>query len=64
MIEITAYPAVIGAVLPAMILKLQGYHAKSFPGFQAGILTDRISGMTGILDIDCKNVPDPFRWKY
>jgi len=44
------------AALLTMILKSRGYKAKSFLGFQAGILTDTISGKARILDIDCKNL--------
>ena len=44
------------AALLAMILKSRGYKAKSFLGFQAGILTDKMSGKARILDIDCKNL--------
>ncbi|MCP4673391.1 MAG: aspartate kinase [Desulfobacula sp.] len=44
------------AALLTMILKSRGYKAKSFLGFQAGILTDRMSGKARILDIDCKNL--------
>ena len=44
------------AALLSMILKSRGYKAKSFLGFQAGILTDKMSGKARILDIDCKNL--------
>ncbi len=44
------------AALLTMILKAKGYKAKSFLGFQAGILTDRMSGKARILDINCKNL--------
>jgi aspartate kinase len=44
------------AALLTMILKSRGYKAKSFLGFQAGILTDTMSGKARILDIDCKNL--------
>jgi aspartate kinase len=44
------------AALLAMVLKSRGYKAKSFLGFQAGILTDKMSGKARILDIDCKNL--------
>ena len=44
------------AALLTMILKSRGYKAKSFLGFQAGILTDKMSGKARILDIDCKNL--------
>ncbi|MDA3917178.1 MAG: aspartate kinase [Deltaproteobacteria bacterium] len=44
------------AALLSMILKSRGYKAKSFLGFQAGILTDKISGKARIRDIDCKNL--------
>jgi len=44
------------AALLSMVLKSRGYKAKSFLGFQAGILTDKISGKARIRDIDCKNL--------
>ena len=44
------------AALLSMVLKSKGYKAKSFLGFQAGILTDKVSGKARILDIDCKNL--------
>ncbi|MCP4024200.1 MAG: aspartate kinase [Desulfobacteraceae bacterium] len=46
------------AALLAMILKFRGYKAKSFLGFQAGILTDQTSGKARILDIECKKIQD------
>ena len=44
------------AALLSMVLKSKGYKAKSFLGFQAGILTNKVSGKARILDIDCKNL--------
>ena len=44
------------AALLSMVLKSRGYKAKSFLGFQAGILTDKISGKARIRNIDCKNL--------
>ncbi len=44
------------AALLSMVLKAKGYKAKSFLGFQAGILTNKVSGKARILDIDCKNL--------
>jgi len=44
------------AALLSMILNSRGYKAKSFLGFQAGILTDRTSGKARILDIECKKI--------
>ncbi len=44
------------AALLSMVLKSRGYKAKSFLGFQAGILTDKISGKARIRDINCKNL--------
>ncbi len=44
------------AALLAMILKSNGYKAKSFLGFQAGILTNKVYGKARILDINCKNL--------
>ncbi len=44
------------AALLSMVLKSRGYKAKSFLGFQAGILTNKVSGKARILDIDCKNL--------
>ncbi len=44
------------AALLSMVLRSRGYKAKSFLGFQAGILTDKMSGKARILDIDCKNL--------
>ena len=44
------------AALLTMMLISRGYKAKSFLGFQAGILTDKIAGKARILDIDCKHL--------
>jgi aspartate kinase len=44
------------AALLAMILKSQGYKAKSFLGFQAGIQTNRTAGKARIMEINGKNI--------
>ncbi|THB80309.1 MAG: aspartate kinase [Desulfobacteraceae bacterium] len=44
------------AALLAMILKSMGYKARSFLGFQAGIVTDQTPGKARILDIQSNRV--------
>lgn len=46
------------AALLAMILKSEGYKARSFLGFQAGIKTDKTAGKARITDIEGKRVID------
>lgn len=46
------------SALMAMVLNSMGYKARSFQGFQAGILTDKTSGKARIMDIESNRIID------